>query len=322
MSHYPFGVDPSWYHTTNELAFFNSLKMKLAVTLGVAQMVFGIVLSLLNHLHFQDRLAVWFEFVPRMLFMLCTFGYMIFLILLKFCIDWTRSSVPPPNLVQTMIAMFLAPGSVDADKQLYAGQAFVQSVLLLVALGSVPVMLLAQPLLARAEHKRLFPVGHAHLSPRVDSDSTPSPFLIIDADGRTASSPSSATHQKRRKHGGAHYDAVAGADVDVTQDWVDHEEGKAGEHRVTLQALADPKSAVSAPAVAAVAEGHGADPRSPHYNFADHAITQGIHTIEFVLGAVSNTASYLRLWALSLAHAQLSAVFWVRRSRFRCVLAV
>jgi hypothetical protein len=180
---YAFGVDPAWHVSTNELLFFNSMKMKLSVVLGIAQMSLGICLKGLNAAYFREPLDLWFEFVPMIVFDLCFFGYMVVLIFVKWSIDWdarmasaTCSSAhpswpscadgshttadlcpldfggsgdgcQPPNLITTLMNMALMPGTVQ--EPLYAGQATVQVLLLLVAAACVPVLLIAKPLVLR-----------------------------------------------------------------------------------------------------------------------------------------------------------------------------
>ncbi|KAH6780089.1 vacuolar proton ATPase A3 [Perilla frutescens var. hirtella] len=221
---YPFGVDPAWHGTRSELPFLNSLKMKMSILIGVAQMNLGIILSYFNALFFKNSINTWFQFIPQMIFLNSLFGYLSVLIIIKWC---TGSQA---DLYHVMIYMFLSPTDELGENQLFPGQKTVQLVLLLLALVSVPWMLLPKPFLLKRQHDRHQGDSYAPLPDTEES------------------------LQSGANHGDSH--------------------------------------------------GHA------EFEFSEVFVHQLIHTIEFVLGAVSNTASYLRLWALSLAHSELSSVFY------------
>lgn len=295
---YPYGVDPAWYHTTNELAFFNSMKMKLAVTLGVTQMTFGIILGAFNDIYFKDNLAIFFEFIPRLIFIMCTFGYMVFIIIFKMCVEWGEGSTPP-LLIQTMIQMFLSPGSVAKADLLYEGQGTIQAILVLAAVFAVPFMLFPIPCITNVRNKAYLRRHGLRAGGDFDGQSRGKEIQMndfglgeIQGGGQRAALSQSLLGDDSSSDEGLMRRPSTSAQV------IDDREAKESDHLNPVGS--DPADDA----------GHGEHALGIDYSYSDHLIVQGIHTIEFVLGTVSNTASYLRLWALSLAHAELSAVFW------------
>lgn len=84
--------------------------MKLAVIIGVIHMSFGILMKGINAIFFKNWLDFIFEFIPQLVFMLCTFGYMDFLIIHK----WLNSYEDPASIITTLIDMILTPTAKPA----------------------------------------------------------------------------------------------------------------------------------------------------------------------------------------------------------------
>uniref|UniRef100_A0A8C8J4V5 V-type proton ATPase subunit a n=1 Tax=Oncorhynchus tshawytscha TaxID=74940 RepID=A0A8C8J4V5_ONCTS len=237
---YPFGVDPIWNIASNKLSFLNSYKMKMSVIMGVAHMLFGVTLSLVNYIFFRNLKDVALQFIPEVIFMLSLFGYLIFLILYKWCVVMKSESAP--SILLLFINMMLFDYSSEGTV-LYRTQKPVQIFLVVVAVLMVPWLLFAKPLLLYRKHKQLKLVNSLPFNG----------FFQVNSEI-----------------------------IYITR------------HCNNLPNCRTSESILS----------------DTEVSMADIFVYQGIHTIEYCLGCISNTASYLRLWALSLAHAELSEVLW------------
>ncbi|KAJ8253758.1 hypothetical protein COCON_G00203700 [Conger conger] len=237
---YPFGIDPIWNLASNKLTFLNSFKMKMSVILGIVHMLFGVTLSLFNHLYFKKPLNIFLGFIPEIVFMTSLFGYLVLLIFYKWVAYSAATSEDAPSLLIAFINMFLFNYNDPTNRPLYKGQMGIQCLLVIIALACVPCMLIVKTLVLRRQHlqKKLL-----------------------------------AT----QNFGGVR---VGNGRTDDQAEIIQHDQ------------LTEPTE------------------EEEEFNFGDVAVHQAIHTIEYCLGCISNTASYLRLWALSLAHAQLSEVLW------------
>lgn len=75
-------------------------------------MIFGILMKGVNTVHFSSTIDFLFEFVPQLVFMCCSFGYMVLMIMMKWCTDYTDTkSSQAPSIIAYMIGLPLEMGN-------------------------------------------------------------------------------------------------------------------------------------------------------------------------------------------------------------------
>lgn len=84
--------------------------MKISVIIGVVHMTAGVLLKGANAIYFKSWMDFVFEFVPQLGFILLLFGYMDFLIIYKWNVNWGLYPANAPSIITTMINLPLNLG--------------------------------------------------------------------------------------------------------------------------------------------------------------------------------------------------------------------
>ncbi|CAH8479263.1 unnamed protein product [Heterobilharzia americana] len=267
---YPFGLDPVWQLAGNKIMLTNSIKMKMSVVLGVLHMLLGISLGAFNYRHSKDNLSIWCLLIPQVLFLSCIFLYLVILIFFKWMAYTAETASLAPSLLIGLINM-IRFSYPEEIPPLYAGQQAVQSLLMIIAVICVPWMLLAKPLILYMRHRAIMKNKHYV---------EPGSSVRVIVGGVT-------NPNMDENFGGDN--GIVYSDMSPLH--------RSSENQSKLSLVSQKTDSPGS---------HDID----KFDFGDIMVHQSIHTIEYCLGCISNTASYLRLWALSLAHAQLSEVLW------------
>lgn len=283
-------------------------------------MMFGTCLKAYNHYLTKDRLKLIHEFVPQFLFMFCLFGYLSILIVSKWLCTYPDVAImkpdgssvmmqSDPSLLVVLIGMFLAPGSVSYEDRsyMYAGQSILQFLFLLIAVICVPWMLLGRPMILKKMKEDMFRRNGFHSGGALGANSSSRGLLGSSSDSDICMEDSNSYFHMSGDD--VRLLAAGNASSDDENILRNNEENNTNSDAGFMvmeeeEGLAMIDDATNDGIVTEYEEDLAS------YDFADTMIYNGIHTIEYCLGAVSNTASYLRLWALSLAHSQLSEVLW------------
>ena len=280
---YPIGLDPSWIGTQNELTFTNSLKMKLSIIVGVIHMILGIAIKGVNFYNSKKYNAFIFEFIPQFLFMLILFGYLICMIFYKWGTDYDSDTGKAPSLLSIMINMAVKFGEVDGEPLfnsfLGLSQEAINILIIFLCLILIPIMLFVKPIYFYLKKSSTKGISFRNDIGLIENENKNDDILNINDDFKD----NNIDNEENLNNSGDY-------SLSLSQESI----LKSNEHYSKLYSIQKKKYKAEA---------------KERYKFVEIFIGQLIEVIEYVLGTVSNTASYLRLWALSLAHTALSHVF-------------